>query len=58
MSRDTTEAINSYLTDMLALEQHIEVAIGAQVKDLKDEPQVLVMALDAIHVTVSTISSH
>ena len=52
MSRDTNEAINSYLTDMLALEQHIEVAIGAQVKDLKDEPQVLVMALDAIHVTV------
>jgi len=52
MSRDTTEAINSYLTDMLALEQHIEVAIGAQVKDLKDEPQVLVMALEAIHVTV------
>jgi len=52
MSRDTTEAMNSYLTDMLALEQHIEVAIGAQVKDLKDEPQVLVMALDAIHVTV------
>ena len=52
MSRDTTEAINSYLTDMLALEQHIEVAIDAQVKDLKDEPQVLVMALDAIHVTV------
>ena len=52
MSRDTTEAINSYLTDMLALEQHIEVAISAQVKDLKDEPQVLVMALEAIHVTV------
>jgi len=52
MSRDTTEAINSYLTDVLALEQHIEVAISAQVKDLKDEPQVLVMALEAIHVTV------
>ena len=33
MSRDTTEAINSYLTDMLALEQHIEVAIDAQVKE-------------------------
>jgi len=52
MSRDTTEAINSYLTDMLALEQHIEVAIGAQVKDLKDEPQVLALAPEAIHVTV------
>ena len=52
MSRSTNEAINSYLTDMLALEQHIEVAISAQVKDLKDEPQVLVMGLEAIHVTV------
>ena len=52
MSRTTEEAINSYLTDMLALEEHIEVAISAQVKDLHDEPQVLVMALDAIHVTV------
>ena len=52
MSRSKNEAINSYLTDMLALEQHIEVAISAQVKDLKDEPQVLVMALEAIHVTV------
>ena len=52
MSRSTTEAINSYLTDMLALEQHIEVAIKAQAKDFSDEPQVLTMALDAIHVTV------
>ncbi|MBP2646879.1 MAG: hypothetical protein H6Q77_503 [Gemmatimonadetes bacterium] len=52
MSRSTTEAINSYLTDMLALEEHIEVAIKAQVKDFSDEPQVLAMALDAIHVTV------
>src|SRR5512147_2299965 len=52
MSRTTTEAINSYLTDMLALEQHIEVAIDAQVKDLKDKPEVLVMALETIQVTV------
>ena len=52
MSRSTTEAINSYLTDMLALEEHILVAISAQVKDFNDGPQVLVMALDAIQVTV------
>ena len=52
MSRTTTEAINSYLTDMLALERHIEVAIDAQVKDLKDKPEVLVMALETIQVTV------
>lgn len=52
MARSTTEAINSYLTDMLALEEHIGVAIKAQVKDFNDEPQVLVMAFDAIDVTV------
>jgi ferritin-like metal-binding protein YciE len=52
MARSTTEAINSYLTDMLALEEHILVAIKGQVKDFNDEPQVLVMALDSIHVTV------
>ena len=52
MSRSTTEAINSYLTDMLALEEHLLTAITAQVKDFKDEPQVLVMALDAIQITV------
>ncbi len=52
MSPTTDEAINSYLTDMLALEEHIEVAIGQQVKAFHDEPTVLVMALDAIHITV------
>jgi len=53
MSRTTNEAINSYLTDMLALEEHIEVAIKGQVKDFKDDqPQVLVMALEKIHVKV------
>jgi hypothetical protein len=52
MSRSTTEAINSYLTDMLALEEHMLVAITAQVKDFNDGPQVLVMALDAIQITV------
>ena len=51
MSRSTTEAINSYLTDMLALEEHILVAITAQVKDFNDEAQVLVVALDTIQVT-------
>jgi ferritin-like metal-binding protein YciE len=53
MSRTTTEAINSYLTDMLALEEHIEVAIKGQVKDFnEDQPHVLVRALETIHVTV------
>ncbi|HEX6315355.1 MAG TPA: hypothetical protein VFZ73_10875 [Gemmatimonadaceae bacterium] len=37
MSRSATEAINSYLTDMLALEQHIHRAISGQIEDLDDD---------------------
>ncbi len=40
MARDSNEAINSYITDMLALEDHIEKAIRAQLTDLKDYPEV------------------
>ncbi len=52
MARSRTEAINSYLTDMLALEEHILVAVKAQVKDFSDGPEVLVSALGSIHGTV------
>lgn len=48
MARDKTEAINSYITDMLALEDHIEKAIRSQLTDLKDYPEVLT-ALRQIH---------
>ncbi len=41
MARDKNEAINSYVTDMLALEDHIEKAIRGQLEDLKDYPEVL-----------------
>ena len=42
MSRTREEAINSYITDMLALEDHIEKALRAQVHDFKDEhPEVV-----------------
>jgi ferritin-like metal-binding protein YciE len=42
MSRDATEAINSYVTDMLALEQHIHKAITGQIEDLDEEyPEVV-----------------
>ncbi|HUR94783.1 MAG TPA: hypothetical protein VMY76_09380 [Gemmatimonadales bacterium] len=41
MARDKNEAINSYITDMLALEDHIEKAIRSQLTDLKDYPDVL-----------------
>lgn len=48
MSRDKNEAINSYITDMLALEEHIEKAIRGQLEDLKDYPEV-VRDLKLIH---------
>ena len=33
MARDKNEAINSYIGDMLALEDHIEKAIKSQLTD-------------------------
>lgn len=41
MARNRNEAINSYITDMLALEDHIEKAIRGQLEDLKDHPDVI-----------------
>ncbi len=41
MSRDKNEAIKSYISDMLALEDHIEKAIRAQIEDLKTYPEVV-----------------
>jgi ferritin-like metal-binding protein YciE len=41
VARDKNEAINSYITDMLALEDHIEKALKGQLEDLKDYPEVL-----------------
>ena len=40
MARDRDTAINSYITDMLALEDHIEKALKSQLTDLKDYPDV------------------
>jgi ferritin-like metal-binding protein YciE len=51
VARDRNEAINSYITDMLALEDHIEKAIKGQLTDLKDYPDVLSTLRD-IHTTV------
>jgi ferritin-like metal-binding protein YciE len=39
VARDRTEALNSYITDMLALEEHIAKAIKGQIADLKDDPE-------------------
>jgi ferritin-like metal-binding protein YciE len=42
MSRSANEAINSYITDMLALEQHIHKAVNGQIEDLdEDYPDVV-----------------
>jgi ferritin-like metal-binding protein YciE len=41
VARDKNEAINSYLSDMLSLEDHIEKAIRGQLQDLKDYPDVI-----------------
>ena len=41
MARDKDEAINSYITDMLSLEEHIEKALRGQFEDLKDYPDVV-----------------
>ena len=38
MARDRETAINSYITDMISLEDHIEKALKGQVTDLKDYP--------------------
>ncbi len=48
MARDKNEAINSYIGDMLALEDHIEKALKGQLADLKDYPDV-VAELRQIH---------
>ena len=51
MARDRNEALNSYITDMLSLEDHIEKAIRGQLTDLKDYPDV-VTELRGIHRTI------
>lgn len=40
MTRDRDEAINSYITDMLSLEEHIQKAVRGQLEDLEDYPEV------------------
>jgi ferritin-like metal-binding protein YciE len=40
VGRNREEAINSYITDMLSLEEHIEKALGGQLEDLEDYPEV------------------
>ncbi|HEX9894786.1 MAG TPA: hypothetical protein VGA78_12730 [Gemmatimonadales bacterium] len=49
MARDAREAVNSYITDMLALEDDFEKALGAQVADFEKERPEVVSQLRRIH---------
>lgn len=50
MARNSTEAINSYITDMEALEEHLEKALHAQVADLRADYPELVAHLQPIRI--------
>src|SRR5262245_45521426 len=39
LKRGPTDIINSYISDMLALEEHIEKAVSGQIQALEDHPQ-------------------
>ena len=51
--KDTVEALNSYVTDMLALEEHIQKAIGGQIADLAKYPTVK-RELETLHATIES----
>ena len=55
MATETQEAIHGYITDMLALEEHIEKALQAQVSAHEDEHATVAAALRDMH---STIEGH
>jgi hypothetical protein len=48
VAKDKNETINSYITDMLALEEHIEKALRGQLEDLENHPDVI-RELKSIH---------
>jgi ferritin-like metal-binding protein YciE len=48
------DAINSYVTDMLALEQHIKSALEGQIQDQKEHPRVR----DELDRLLSTVEFH
>jgi len=50
MTSETAAAIASYVTDMLALEHHLKIALAGQIKDL-DEDQECAPQLRGIHDT-------
>lgn len=49
MAKDVRETVNSYITDMLALEEHIEKALDAQLSGFRDEAPEVVSRLRSVH---------
>jgi hypothetical protein len=52
MTRTRTEAINSYITDMLSLEEHIDKAIKGQIEDLDENEPEVTRVLTMIETTI------
>lgn len=51
-NEDATKAVNSYITDMLALEKHIQKALTGQIEDLDEEDPGFVTEIRRINNTV------
>ncbi len=51
MSTSSREAVASYVSDMLALEQHISAALAGQIEDLSEEAPDIVAELRAVQQT-------
>lgn len=49
MSRTRDEALDSYITDMLALEDHLEKALKGQITDFRDEHPQVIPHLETLH---------
>jgi hypothetical protein len=50
--------LNSYVTDMLALEAHIEKAVGGQLSDLDGEEPEFAAALEEAHEVIASHITH
>jgi len=49
MTRTPDDVVNSHITDMLALESHIDIALRAQIAGWRDEYPIYTTQLDTIH---------
>lgn len=54
MKTSPADLLNSYITDMLALEAHIEKAISAQMNDLDDEEPEFAAAMQHAHAMIAS----